>query len=65
MEVPTRTLSVGATYRIVADSPMGQNVCTHRFIRFNDQNEPVFEHPTMGTVAFPPTYGWKFYAFTL
>jgi hypothetical protein len=61
MDVSANTLSVGAVYRIVATSAMGVTSCSHRFIRFNDQNEPVFEHPTMGAVAYPPAYGWKFY----
>ena len=61
MEVPVHTLAVGGVYRIVAISAMGVTACAHRFIRFNDLNEPVFVHPTMGTVAFPPAYGWKFY----
>ena len=65
MEVPVSTLSVGLVYRIVANSAMGPTICSHRFIRFNNLNEPVFEHLTMGTVAFPPAYGWKFYAATL
>jgi hypothetical protein len=65
MEVPPYTLSAGFVYRIVANSAMGLTQCMHRFIRFNDQNEPVFEHPTMGMVAYPPAYGWKFYSATL
>jgi hypothetical protein len=65
MEVPAHILSIGLVYRIVANTPMGLTVCSHRFIRFNDQNEPVFEHPTMGTVAYSPAYGWKFYTATL
>jgi hypothetical protein len=61
MEIPASTLTAGTKYRIVADSPMGQSVCTHRFIRYNSDNEPLFECPVMGTILVSPAYGWKFY----
>lgn len=65
MEVSISTLLVGTVYRIVTNSPMGPTTCAHRFIRLLNLNEPVFEHSTMGTVAFPPAYGWTFYTATL
>ena len=61
MEVPANTLVTGTTYRIVADSVMGQSVCTHRFIRYDSNNEPLFECRVMGTILVSPASGWKFY----